>query len=201
MGYCNVIKLCQVLWFVLVLDSVVSQSLGKCPKKETMKNFNTKEFEGQWFEVEKSFYMMEMAASCTSFNFTSNADGSFKVYVGTKNRITGNPNVFSGTATLISKHNAVLKYQADSRLPNVLSRMAPTSGLYYIIYSDYKNYTILWSCTSFGLFHSDIVWVLGRDRDLTASSRAELYSLLYDFGLNPDRLILTKHEKCDDFFN
>lgn len=46
------------------------------------------QFEGQWYEVEKTFYMMEVTASCTSFNFTLNPDGtSFKVHVGTKNRM------------------------------------------------------------------------------------------------------------------
>ncbi|XP_050532666.1 apolipoprotein D-like [Daktulosphaira vitifoliae] len=194
------LELCHILVFMYFLNLNSGQILGRCPKKETMKNFNTKEFEGQWYEVEKSFYMIEMASSCTSFNFTSNADGSFKVIVGTKNRITGNSNVFSGTATPVSKHNGVLKYQADSRLPNILSRMVPTSGLYYVIYSDYKNYTILWSCTSYGLFHTDIIWILGRERDLSATSRAELYSLLYEFGMNSERLILTRHEKCDNFF-
>jgi len=46
------------------------------------------QFEGQWYEVEKTFYMMEMTASCTSFNFTLNPDGtSYKVQIGTKNRL------------------------------------------------------------------------------------------------------------------
>lgn len=47
---------------------------------------------------------------------------------------------------------------------------------------------------------ADIVWVLGRERDLTAAARGELYNLLYELNFNPDRLILTKHEKCDEFF-
>jgi len=67
---------------------------------------------------------------------------------------TGNPNIFSGKATLISKSKSVLNYQAESRLPGLFSRMIPTTGLYHIMYSDYHNYTILWSCTSFGLFHT-----------------------------------------------
>ncbi|XP_027836970.2 apolipoprotein D-like [Aphis gossypii] len=180
---------------------VGGQSLGKCPKKETMMTFDPKEFAGQWYEVEKTFYMIEMTASCTSFNFTLNPDGtSYKVHIGTKNRITGNPNIFSGMATLVSKSKSVLNYQAESRLPGLFSRMIPTTGLYYIMYSDYRNYTVLWSCTSFGLFHTDIIWILGRERDLTATSRAELYNLLYELNINPDRLILSKHEKCEEFF-
>lgn len=73
---------------------------------------------------------------------------------------TGNPNIFSGMATLISKNKSVLSYQAESRLPNILSRMIPTTGLYHIIYTDYKNYTVLWSCTSFGLFHTGKYFVM-----------------------------------------
>lgn len=42
--------------------------------------------------------------------------------------------------------------------------------------------------------------MLGRERDLAAMYRAELYTLLYELNINPDRLILTKHEKCENFF-
>lgn len=50
------------------------------------------------------------------------------------------------------------------------------------------------------LLFVDIIWILGRERDLTATSRAELYNLLYELNINPDRLILSKHEKCEEFF-
>ncbi|KAI5720406.1 hypothetical protein M8J77_006102 [Diaphorina citri] len=111
-------------------------------------------FEGQWFEVERSFYVLELAAACTSFNFTVKNDGSFKVLIKTKNRITGSINKNNGIATPSSSNAGLLQYRVDSRLPVVMARMLPTSGLYYVLHTDYDHYAILWSCSNLGLFHA-----------------------------------------------
>ncbi|KAI5696965.1 hypothetical protein M8J75_003046 [Diaphorina citri] len=281
-------------------------AFGKCPHLKTVDNFDVQKFEGQWFEVERSFYVLELAAACTSFNFTVKNDGSFKVLIKTKNRITGSINKNNGIATPSSSnagllqyrvdsrlpvvmarmlptsglyyvlhtdydhyailwscsnlglfhagklldwtglqyrvdsrlpvvmarmlptsglyyvlhtdydHYAILwscsnlglfhagklldwaglQYRVDSRLPVVMARMLPTSGLYYVLHTDYDHYAILWSCSNLGLFHADQIWVLGRERDLEVGDRTFVYQTLQDLGLDEGRLVLTKHANC-----
>ncbi|KAI5719673.1 hypothetical protein M8J76_013240 [Diaphorina citri] len=171
-------------------------AFGKCPHLKTVDNFDVQKFEGQWFEVERSFYVLELAAACTSFNFTVKNDGSFKVLIKTKNRITGSINKNNGIATPSSSNAGLLQYRVDSRLPVVMARMLPTSGLYYVLHTDYDHYAILWSCSNLGLFHADQIWVLGRERDLEVGDRTFVYQTLQDLGLDEGRLVLTKHANC-----
>lgn len=55
--------------------------------------------------------------------------------------------------------------QFSTRLPDVIARILPGAGKYQVLYTDYKNFAILWSCSSianlgytghYNLSHSDI---------------------------------------------
>lgn len=41
---------------------------------------------GTWYEVERSFYLMELSASCTELNVTLGERGYFYMSIGTVNR-------------------------------------------------------------------------------------------------------------------
>ncbi|KAI5719487.1 hypothetical protein M8J76_010925 [Diaphorina citri] len=85
--HCTVL-VCGLFCLVLVHTTQAQRpAFGKCPHLKTVDNFDVQKFEGQWFEVERSFYVPELAAACTSFNFTVKNDGSFKVLIKTKNRM------------------------------------------------------------------------------------------------------------------
>lgn len=47
-----------------------------------------------------------------------------------------------------------LYFQMQSRLPVAISRLLPLSGRYQILYSDYSNFSILYSCSGFGIAHA-----------------------------------------------
>lgn len=38
--------------------------------------------------------------------------------------------------------------QFSTRLPDVITRFLPGAGKYQVLYTDYKNFAILWSCSS-----------------------------------------------------
>ncbi|KAJ4437283.1 hypothetical protein ANN_17421 [Periplaneta americana] len=44
-------------------------------------------FEGQWYEVERSFYLMEMFSSCTSLSIKAKPSGALKVTIKNINRL------------------------------------------------------------------------------------------------------------------
>ncbi|PSN44494.1 Apolipoprotein D [Blattella germanica] len=187
--------------FIVGLTIVSSQSLGlgKCPKYSTMKTLDLKKFEGQWYEVERSFYLMEMFSTCTSLTFSTKPSGSMKVTVKSIGRLTGSPSVSLGTAVPIKNGSAQLDYRVDTKFPPAVSRMMPGSGRYLVLDTDYDNYAILWSCSNMGLMYSDQIWVLGRDREIPVWARAVIYSRLTELKLDSDRLTLTRHKNCPDF--
>lgn len=41
-----------------------------------------------------------------------------------------------------------VRSQFSSRLPDIVSRFLPGAGRYQILYTDYQNFAILWSCSS-----------------------------------------------------
>ncbi|CAG2065951.1 unnamed protein product [Timema podura] len=114
-----------------------------------------RQFEGKWYEVERSFYLLEIASSCTSLSFTGAKNpGQLKVTVKTVNRWTGGPSVSLGTASLTSNRSAVLDYRVTTKLPTTVSRMLPGAGIYSVLHTDYDTFAVLWSCSDLAIMHA-----------------------------------------------
>ncbi|XP_072159523.1 apolipoprotein D-like [Bemisia tabaci] len=78
--------------------------------------------------------------------------------------------------------------------------MLPGAGEYSILDTDYEQYAILWSCSDLGFFHADLIWVMGRDKDLPAEVRHKIYTSLQELGFDPEILVLTNHKNCPPQF-
>lgn len=89
-------------------------------------------------------------------------------------------------------------YKVVSKLPRVLGRYLPGAGTYQVVDTDYDNYAILWSCSSYGLAHTDMIWIWGRQTEIDAKTRAHVYRVLDDLRLDSERLILPKNGNCSD---
>lgn len=115
------------------------------------------------------------------------------------------------------------KLQLSSRLPSPIARLLPGSGKYQVLYTDYDNFCILWSCSNFGIAYtgiyfsirtlpyykltlssdvsfSDQIWVLGREREFELATRRVIYDALDQLGLGSDRLVLSRHKNCPALF-
>lgn len=112
--------------------------------------------------------------------------------------------------------------QFSTRLPDVIARILPGAGKYQVLYTDYKNFAILWSCSSIAnlgytginrcfmhlkpqklgpsrqnLFFSDQIWLMARQRkDFPKDIRTIVHDALVRLGLEPDRLVLSKNSNC-----
>jgi apolipoprotein D and lipocalin family protein len=92
---------------------------------------------------------------------------------------------------------SLLPFQLQTRLPVAIARYLPGfGGKYQILYTDYENFAIFWSCSNFGIAHADQIWLLGRDQDFSLDVRQKIYNSLTQLGLDPDRLILSKNKNC-----
>lgn len=192
------IKLVTAL-FICNLPASCSSGFGRCPRHEFMKNFNLVEFLGQWYEVERSFYLMELTASCTTINLTENAKGQVDVYIKTIGRWSGSVQEVQGIATKSKRDSTIFLYKVQTKLPNVIAKLLPGGGYYQILKTDYSNYAILWTCsTSMGLLHTDYVWILGRRRELDVSERSDIYDFLASRHIDSERLIISKNDNCSE---
>jgi len=195
------------LVIVITLNLVDSSGFGRnCPKYPSMPKFNTTAFLGKWYEVERTFYLPEIASSCTTLTFNHDDEGmddieqTLEVSVKSINHWTGTPSESSGRATRESDRSSIMDFQFESRLPNAISRYLPGAGRYQVLFTDYDNFAILWSCSSFGsLGYTDQIWLMGRNRtDFVLDIRTLIHDSLTQLGLDPDRLVLSRNEHCPD---
>jgi len=173
---------------------------GKCPEYPTVENFDVKKFQGEWFEVERSFYVLELVTGCTTLNFTARPDNVFRVAIKTANRWNGNVMIgLLGTAAPQRNNKAELLFTINSNLPPALVRALPGVGYYKVLGTDYTSYALLYSCSDLGILHADLLWVLAREKELPVTSRVQVYDILNTLNIDPTRLTLTKHKKCPQF--
>ncbi|XP_055374348.1 apolipoprotein D [Condylostylus longicornis] len=194
------------LFLLLINFNIINgYGFGRCPKYPSMPKFNMTKILGSWYEVERSFYLPEIASGCTTLTFQPEAeefrygDGYYRLEVAIKtiNRLTGTPSVSLGYAKPENSKSSIMDFKFNTRFPEIIARFLPGSGRYQVLYTDYENFAILWSCSSFGpIGHADQIWILGRDRDFSAEIRKRIYDSLKKLGLDPDRLIISKNKNC-----
>ncbi|CAH2086863.1 unnamed protein product [Euphydryas editha] len=189
------------VYFILlctITRAVIGTGLGKCPIYPQLPNFDIRRMTGKWYEVERSFYMMEIAASCTELDVTLNDRGYLLITVNTRNKWSGSP--FTSYGLGIPSHNgsSSFRYKLNNRMPYIIGRMLPGAGHYNILFTDYDRFALVWSCTNLSIAHSDRMWVLGRERDIEAVLRAQIYAIIQELNLDPDRLILSKNNNCTE---
>ncbi|XP_062544882.1 apolipoprotein D [Armigeres subalbatus] len=202
MRFYQTLQICGVLLIILQPKKTKSSGFGKCPNYPTMPKFNMTRFLGKWFEVERSFYLPEIASGCTTLTFEDttirDADSrpQLEIAIKTVNRWTGNPSVSIGEAITENEKSSIMTVQMKSTLPSAVARFLPGSGKYQVLYTNYDDFAILWSCSSFVAVHADQIWLLGRERDYSADVRKKIYSALKQLSLDPERLFISKNTNC-----
>ncbi|KAK7574381.1 hypothetical protein V9T40_011572 [Parthenolecanium corni] len=180
-----------------IVDAQSPTHWGRCPQHVPAVELDLEKFQGLWYEVERTFYVFELLAVCPRFNFTLLDDGSLEVQFFMKNRVYQDTNVYTGEVVPERKNPSVWDVRPKTSLPSMISRILPGSGKYYVLDTDYDNFAILWSCSNMGLMHSDLIWILGRDKKISPLHRSLIYSTLDSFKIDDGRLTLSKQKDCD----
>ncbi|KAM3961731.1 apolipoprotein D [Aphomia sociella] len=175
---------------------VISTGLGKCPVYPQLPNFDIKRMTGIWYEVERSFYLVELSASCTELNVTLNDRGYLLININTVNRWLGNPSTTHGIGIPNFNGSSAFRYKLNNRMPYIIGRLLPGAGQYNVLFTDYDHFALIWSCSSVSIAHSDRIWILGRHREIEAPLRAQIYAIMQELQLDPDRLVISKNNNC-----
>lgn len=74
--------------------------------------------------------------------------------------------------------------------------MAPYAK-YWILDTDYTNYTMIYSCTDIlELFHISYAWILGRDRTLDESIENRLFAKAESYGIDTSNFLKEDQTGC-----
>ena len=151
-------NLINSLVFLVLVNVANSQviSLGKCPDHEVVKNFDLLKYLGRWYDIQHYQASFAKGGACGGAEYTLNDDGSVRVYNSQK--INGELDDILGRAVISFPEQVPL----EGKL-NVTFEGGPKSFNYWILDTDYTNYSIVWSCGSAGaLVHYELAWVLSR---------------------------------------
>lgn len=87
------------------------------PFQLTFKFCNNLQFLGKWYEVERTFYLPEIASSCTTLIFDHENDGSddlektLEISINSINHWTGSPSNNMGHAARESQSSSIMDFQ------------------------------------------------------------------------------------------
>ncbi|XP_053161609.1 apolipoprotein D isoform X2 [Hemicordylus capensis] len=161
--------------------------MGKCPDPPVQEVFDVTKYLGSWYEIEKLPASFEKG-SCVQANYSRKENG--KIHVSNKELLSDHTeNKIEGEA-----------FQADPGEPaklhvkfNWLMPAAP----YWVISTDYDNYSLVYSCTPFlWLFHVDYAWIMSRTRQLHPETVEHLKSILQSYGVDTARMRPTDQMDC-----
>ncbi|XP_077295531.1 apolipoprotein D-like isoform X2 [Arctopsyche grandis] len=184
------IKLLSLVLTLTVLTGAQVPLLGRCPNISVKNPFDVSQYVGTWYEAEKYFAIFELGGKCITATYTPIASGGVKVFNRQLNIKTNQVRTIEGTATLAGAANEGKLSVVFPSIP--FGRAAP----YWVLDTDYTNYAVVYSCTDFFIFHTDIVWILTRAQNPPATVMGAAYSVMDRYGLNRALLIPTDQKSC-----
>ncbi|KDR18800.1 Apolipoprotein D [Zootermopsis nevadensis] len=165
-------------------------ALGPCPDIETMRNFNLQKYLGQWYEAERYFALFEFAGKCVAANYTDAGDGRISIVNRQMSYLTGIRSMIEGEVRMTGRTEESKLSVKFPSLPVLVD--AP----YWVLGTDYENYSVVWSCSNFGLFSTRNAWILTRSRHPTLEIMEKAYSVVDKHGISRAYFIRTDHKNC-----
>ena len=128
-------------------------SFGACPTPTLQANFDAKAYMGLWHEQARDAGMPWESNDCQQARYTLNADGTVAVLNSQYNPKTDQVEATPAVATFDGAQGHVKFFP-----------YAP-AGDYEVLYTDYENVAVVYSCSSILAAKSEYIWVLTRSQE------------------------------------
>ncbi|XP_019623554.1 PREDICTED: apolipoprotein D-like [Branchiostoma belcheri] len=172
-----------ILAFLAVADAQFITWFGdSCPRVPTKENFDIVPYMGRWYELSKYPNSFQNGECGTAF-YRLEADGTVTVN-NTQIKADGSSDSAIGQA----------RDDPDSDVPGRLqvrfSSFQPW-GSYWVVDTDYTNYSIVYSCDYFLINRVEFLWILARDRALPAGTMSNIMQKLESYNIDTTKLVDT----------
>ncbi|GLH09467.1 hypothetical protein R5R35_006427 [Gryllus longicercus] len=155
-----------------------------------MGDFNMARYLGRWYEAERYFALFEFAGKCVSANYSAADDGRFLIVNRQTSSLTGIRSTIEGEVRLVGRSD---ESKLSVKFPSLpVSLAAP----YWVLDTDYENYSVVWSCSNFGLFSTRNAWILTRARTPTLPVMERAYAAVDRNGISRAFFIRTDQKNC-----
>lgn len=184
--------LCGLLSLQICTAQVVES--GPCPNIAPMDPFDASRYLGKWYEYEKYFAIFEAGGKCitATYNLTDNNEWNISVLNKQINIYTGLPGQIKGQAKQESPNPGSKLLVRFSSQP-----LAPDAP-YWVVDSDFDNYSLVWSCLELGSFHSMNSWILTRQREPSDEIVKKVYDIVKDKKINAKLFLRTDQKNCPE---
>ncbi|XP_033757335.1 apolipoprotein D-like [Pecten maximus] len=175
---------------LLLILGAVSLLQATCPTIPVVADFDTERYTGTWYETERFDNPLEWYTRCVSDTYISRGDGSYTVLYNRIGTWTGTNRTTEGALDLVDGHPGHFRASFAGWLP---------SGNYYIIDTDYSDYSIVYSCSDmYGITNIELAWIMSRDRSsLSSKQRSKLYRRLTTLGIDTSQFIVSDQNGCE----
>lgn len=179
--------LLSVLLSLLGLGNAQMFHMGPCPDPPVQQDFDINKYLGKWYEIEKLPSNFEKG-SCVQANYSLKENGKFKV-INKEMLSSGKINAIEGEIMHTDvKEPAKLGVRFNWFMP---------SAPYWVISTDYENYSLVYSCTNIlWLFHFDYAWIMSRSPDMHPDTVEHLKSMLRTYKIDTDKMMPTDQLNC-----
>lgn len=178
---------------LILITGCLAMKLPKnCPTSfETVNDFKVDDYLGKWYEIERYPNRFQSNIStCTYATYDQMSNGVIKVI---------NTNIKLGKRTSIE---GSAKVSFPDEIPHrgkisVSFFNKPFVPNYFIMETDYTNYSIVWNCNDLGENESDVqAWVLSKTAELTDEIQEKVNKAVEKF-LEKNLLMKTVQTNCD----
>jgi len=176
-----------VFLFASTRAQVVTWLDGPCPKVTTKANFDIQSYMGRWYDIEK-YPNSFQNGKCGIANYTLLTDGTVKVN-NTEIGKDGAPHTSIGQARPDPGATEA------SRLQLRFSSWQPW-GKYWVLDTDYKTFSVVYSCSNYLINRVEFLFVLGRTPKLAPEVYHHINSLLNDMKIDGSKMVKT-NQACN----
>jgi len=157
----------------------ITKWFSKCPVVETRADFDLSKYLGRWYEIEKYPNWFERG-SCNAAEYKLKNNGGIAVN-NSEILDNGKLNLAIGEARQ-DPSSSIL-----SHLQVRFSRWQPW-GQYLVLDTDYDTFTVVYSCSNLLVTRLEFLWILSRQRTISAETHERIYTLLDGFGIRTSPL-------------
>uniref|UniRef100_UPI0037E9A89D apolipoprotein D-like n=1 Tax=Semicossyphus pulcher TaxID=241346 RepID=UPI0037E9A89D len=159
-------------------------SPGRCPKPAVQENFDAARYLGKWYDIQRLPHTFQKGECCTA-TYSLKSPG----VVGVLNQEL----LADGTINAISGSAKAKDASEPAKLQVSFFENSPPAP-YWVLSTDYDNYSLVYSCTDLGVLHVEFAWIMSRQPTMPEETLEELHSTLSSIGVKVDKLLTTNQD-------
>ncbi|KAM8727004.1 apolipoprotein D-like [Acanthopagrus schlegelii] len=157
---------------------------GRCPKPAVQENFDAARYLGTWYDIQRLPHTFQKG-ECSTATYSLKSPG----VVGVLNREL----LADGTINSISGSAVAKDPSQPAKLSVSFFEFAP-SAPYWVLSTDYDNYSLVYSCTDLGVLHVEFAWIMSRQPTMPEETLEELRGTLSSIGVRVDKLLSSNQD-------